>query len=125
VKLLLDTHVALWWNSAPTKLGAKAKKAIEHAACVYVSSASVWEVANKVAAGKLRLPGSFAERIRLCGFLELSVSFEHAELVARLPLHHADPFDRMLVAQAMSENLTLVTSDEHIERYAVKQLPAR
>jgi PIN domain nuclease of toxin-antitoxin system len=92
---------------------------------VFVSAASVWEVANKVAAGKLRLPGSFSERMQTCGFLELSVSYEHAELVAKLPLHHGDPYDRLLVAQAMIEKLTLVTAEENIKQYAVKTLATR
>ena len=104
------------------KIGQKAKRAIERAECVFVSAASVWEVANKVAEGKLRVPYRFADRVRECGFLELLVGYEHAEHVAKLPLHHGDPFDRLLVAQAVLERLTLVTSDENIGLYEVATL---
>jgi PIN domain nuclease of toxin-antitoxin system len=124
MKLLLDTHVALWWSHAPRKIRASTKRAIERAECVFVSAASVWEVANKVAIGKLKLPGSFADRMRECGFLELSVGYQHAEFLAKLPLHHRDPFDRVLIAQAMIERLTLVTVDENIALYDVAILAA-
>ena len=89
-----------------------------------VSAVAVWEVAIKQSMGKLRLAASFHESLLAAGFDALPVTFEHAALVAALPFHHRDPFDRLLVAQAMAERLTIVTSDEEIARYPVKVMRA-
>jgi PIN domain nuclease of toxin-antitoxin system len=89
-----------------------------------VSAATIWEVAIKQAAGKLPEPTGLPERIRDSGFAALSISFEHAIAAGRLPLIHRDPFDRMLVAQAQCEDLTLVTRDSHCQKYNVAVLPA-
>lgn len=96
-----------------------ARKAIADSDGAFVSAASAWEVAIKIALGKLRIPGPFAAAVEASRFGELAISFRHATLAGALPAHHSDPFDRMLVAQAMSENLTLVTHDRAFSPYGV------
>jgi PIN domain nuclease of toxin-antitoxin system len=116
-ELLLDTHVVLWWRSNDPRLSVPAKEAITSASLVFVSAASAWEIAIKSALGRVRLPQSFAEGVRQSGFIELPISFEHADAVQFLPSHHADPFDRMLLAQAKVDRLVIVTHDRHFEKY--------
>ena len=87
-----------------------------------MSAASIWEIATKRAAGKLKVPDDLLEQVAAARFGELGIAFEHAILAGALPPHHSDPFDRMLVAQAMSENLTLVTNDARIAAYDVPVL---
>lgn len=122
MKLLLDTHVFLWWQEDSKKLRADARRAIAGADRVWVSAASAWEVAIKVALGKLKIPGPFTEAVEQSQFSALPIEFEHAALVGRLPHHHADPFDRMLIAQAIVEGATVVTHDARFEAYAVPLL---
>jgi PIN domain nuclease of toxin-antitoxin system len=119
VKLLLDTHVVLWWRADSTQLTRAARRTIASAAEILVSAASGWEVAVKVSVGKLRLADSFAWMVSESGFTELSVNLAHAERVTMLPRHHRDPFDRMLVAQAQAESATLVTHDRRFTPYDV------
>lgn len=119
MQLLLDTHVVLWWRANDAKLGMEARKAIVAADAVLVSAASAWEVAIKVALGKLRIPGPFVEAIEGSRFTQLPISFQHAAAAGGLPAHHTDPFDRMLVAQVMTEGLTLVTHDRSFADYGV------
>jgi PIN domain nuclease of toxin-antitoxin system len=116
----LDTNVLLW--AEDDRLGADASAAIEQATDVYVSSATIWEIEVKRATGKLRAPDDPIALVDDAGFDRLPITFEHAIEAGRLPLHHRDPFDRMLVAQARLENLTLATSDESIARYGVPLL---
>ena len=118
MSLLLDTHVLIWWDEG-RRIAAGARRAIEEADAVYVSAASAWEVAIKTALGRLRPTRTVEQAVSESGFLELPVTFRHAEQVAALPPHHRDPFDRMLVAQAAIEELTLVTRDPVFARYAV------
>ena len=92
---------------------------------VFVSAASIWEVGIKRVSGKLQVADNFVELVRRSGYTDLPVTFRHAEIAASLPLHHRDPFDRMLIAQAQVEGLTLVTDDSEIARYQVPILPAR
>ena len=130
MRLLLDTHVFLWAATAPKKMAASAFDAIVHLENeVYVSAVAAWEIAIKHSLGKLQLPMApaswLAGRIRQLGFSELAVSVEHAVAIGQLPMHHADPFDRLLIAQAQVEGLTLVTADPQILRYRVKALDAR
>ena len=87
-----------------------------------MSAASIWEIAIKRASGKLKAPDDLLEQVALARFAELGITFEHAAHAGALPPHHADPFDRMLIAQAQSENLTLVTSDARIAAYDVPVL---
>jgi PIN domain nuclease of toxin-antitoxin system len=123
VNLLLDTHVLIWWD-AGRKISAEAHRAIERADVVYVSAVSAWEVAIKTGLGRLHPTRTVEEATLESGFLELPVSFRHAERVAGLPAHHRDPFDRMLVAQAEVEGLRLVTRDPVFGRYGVEVLDA-
>lgn len=118
MRLLLDTHVFLWAVADSRKLGAAARRLIEEADEVSVSAASIWEIAIKSWLGKLAGDAeSLAAAIDDSGFAELPVTGRHAAAVARLPLHHADPFDRLLVAQALTEPLILVTADKTLARY--------
>ncbi len=117
-QLLLDTHGALWALSSPTVLSPSVRAAIEDPAnTVLVSSASVWEVAIKQAAGKLDAPLGFGEACASLGFEPLEISFAHAAAAGALPMHHADPFDRMLIAQAINEHLELVSNDRVFTQY--------
>lgn len=116
-RILLDTHLLLWAVAEPRKLPPAARKRIEEAD-VFVSAASIWEVSIKVALGKLAAdPAELLAEIEPAGFSLLSVTGEHAAAVARLPPVHADPFDRMLVAQAKTEPLLLLTNDAALADY--------
>ncbi len=121
-RLLLDTHVFIWWRTENRRLGKAARRAITHADVVLVSVASAWEFAIKMGTGKLRLDGSFADGVRDSDFEELPVTMAHAERVALLPDVHRDPFDRMLIAQSFVEGLTIVTGDEVFARYGAAVL---
>jgi len=123
VNLLLDTHVLIWWDEG-RRLSGAARGAIEAADSVYVSAASAWEVAIKIGLGRLRPARTVEEAADESGFLELPITFRHAQRVSGLPAHHRDPFDRLLVAQAEVEGLTLVTRDPVFERYAVERILA-
>lgn len=119
-KLLLDTHVFLWWRGDPIRLTAEAHDAISGAEMVFVSAASAWEAAIKVTLGKLELPDTLEAGVEASGFEKLFLTFSHVEGAAGLPLHHRDPFDRLLVAQARSERLVLVTHDRLLAPYEVE-----
>jgi PIN domain nuclease of toxin-antitoxin system len=122
VKLLLDTHVVLWWRQNSRRLTPPARDAIGRAAVVWVSAASAWEVAIKSAVGRLQLEGTFESHVEDAGFDRLPITFAHAAAVGTLPPHHADPFDRMLVAQARVERLVIVTHDPSFRPYDVQTL---
>jgi PIN domain nuclease of toxin-antitoxin system len=124
VSLLLDTHVVLWWLADDLSLSAEIKDRLDHEPDIYVSSATVWEVTMKQAIGKLKEPADLPERIRNSGFRDLPIGSEHAIVAGRLPMIHRDPFDRMLIAQARCEDLTLVTRDSRCQQYEVAVLPA-
>jgi PIN domain nuclease of toxin-antitoxin system len=124
VSLLLDTHVVLWWLADDPALADDIKDRLDREPYVYVSAATIWEVTIKQALGKLPEPADLPERIQESGFAPLPVRFEHAIAAGRLPMIHRDPFDRMLVAQAQCEGLTLVTRDENCRKYAVTVLQA-
>ena len=121
-RLLLDTHVFLWWRADSRSLGHAARQAIADAEVVFVSAATAWEASIKVALGRLRIPENVEAGVVDSGFEKLPISFAHAEAAAALPPHHSDPFDRMLVAQAQCENLALVTHDRHLQPYGVQIL---
>jgi PIN domain nuclease of toxin-antitoxin system len=123
VNLLLDTHVLIWWDEG-RRLAAEARRAIADADSVYVSAASAWEVAIKTGLGRLRPTRTVEHAVDESGFLELPVTFRHAERVGKLPPHHRDPFDRLLIAQADVEELTLVTRDAVFARYGVAVIGA-
>lgn len=127
MNLLVDTQTYLWWLLDPAKLLPRAVEALEDAANkACFSAASSWEIAIKARLGKLRLPQDpeafVPESLRKTGFTPLPVQHAHALAVTNLPLHHSDPFDRLLVAQARLERLTIVTSDRVLERYDVPVL---
>jgi PIN domain nuclease of toxin-antitoxin system len=126
VKFLLDTHAFLWWLADDPQLRAAAREAVaDPRSVVYVSAASVWEIAIKSRLGKLDA-GSADLLSEIAGndFLELPISARHSLLAGSLPGHHDDPFDRMLIAQAWMEELTIVTRDGAFAAYGVPTLPA-
>lgn len=116
MQLLLDTHALIWWDGG-ARLSREARTAIADAEQVYVSAVSGWEIAIKTALGRLRPLRTVAEAIEESGFEELPIRLRHAVALATLPPHHRDPFDRMLVAQAQVDGLTLVTRDAAFEAY--------
>jgi len=123
VRLLLDTHALVWWDAHDSRLPARMHDAIASAENqVFVSAASVWEIAVKRAAGKLVFAGSVAKMIEAHGFQPLPISIAHAEWAGSLERIHNDPFDRMLIAQANLEGMPLATIDQHILRYRVPHL---
>ncbi len=124
MKLLLDTHVLLWWlaDDPLPRVADEAIRSPRNVVCV--SAASAWEIGIKVGLGKLRLPDDLSARMRAERFTPLPVTMAHGLRVAELPLLHGDPFDRLLVAQAQLEGLTIVTRDERIARYGVETLAA-
>jgi PIN domain nuclease of toxin-antitoxin system len=122
VNLLLDTHVLLWWLSGSKRLHSAAREAIADSTRAYVSAATVWEIAIKIALGKLEFRGEMAEQLAINNLLPLAVTVPHALAAGALPAHHSDPFDRMLVAQAKIESLTLVTHDARLGAYDVPVL---
>ena len=124
MSLLLDTHVVLWWLADDPSLSEEIKDRLDHEPDVRVSAATLWEIAIKQALGKIAAPADLPERVRDSGFRELPIGFSHAIAAERLPLIHRDPFDRMLVAQARCEDLTLVTRDPRCQQYDVAILPA-
>ncbi len=125
MRLLLDTHVLLWWLANDATLGAEARSRISNPdSAVYVSAATVWEMSIKKALGKLESPSDLLYRIGSNRFEPLSITASHAQAAGALPRHHDDPFDRMLVAQAMQENLTLLSRDPRMAPYGVDILHA-
>jgi PIN domain nuclease of toxin-antitoxin system len=123
MRLLLDTHVVLWWLSDHETLSDEIKDMIDTEVDVFVSAATIWEVGIKQAAGKLG-PADLPEKILDCELRELPITATHALTAARLPAIHRDPFDRVLIAQARCEGLTLVTRDPAIQKYEVPILHA-
>jgi PIN domain nuclease of toxin-antitoxin system len=125
VRLLLDTHVLLWWLGDDPALGETAREVIAHPEnLILLSAASVWEIRIKQAIGKLDLPANFGEVLAEQAFEPLAVTVSHAHAVKELPLLHRDPFDRMLIAQARIERLTILTRDHIITQYDVPTLLA-
>jgi PIN domain nuclease of toxin-antitoxin system len=124
VSLLLDTHVVLWWLADAPELPEVIKESLDHEPDVRVSDVTIWEIGIKQALGKITAPADLPERVRDSGFRELPIGFAHAIAAARLPPIHKDPFDRMLVAQARCEGLTLVTRDPFCQQYDVAVLSA-
>jgi PIN domain nuclease of toxin-antitoxin system len=123
MRLLLDTHVVLWWDADDPRLSAVFRAAVASPESeVFVSAASAWEIGIKRASGKLQIGASVAHTILRHAFIALPVTVEHAEWAGSLPLLHRDPFDRLLVAQAQLEGLVLVTVDDQILRYQVPHL---
>ena len=119
MRLLLDTHIFLWYIEGSAQLTTSTKNSIENANEVYVSSVSIWEAAIKMALKKLDVNiHELVEAIPQSGFLELPLTIKHAAATAQLPLLHRDPFDRILIAQAISEPLKLLTADKQLSAYS-------
>jgi PIN domain nuclease of toxin-antitoxin system len=124
VRLLLGTHALLWWL-ADDGLITEARDAIaDPANFVTVSAASAWEISVKKALGKLAAPDDLEQQVQLSGFVPLPVSVAHGIAAGRLAHHHEDPFDRMLIAQAFAEGLTIVTRNKRFADYGVPVIPA-
>ena len=124
-RLLLDTHVLLWALEDSRALSVDARQSIADTRNeVFVSAVSIWEMAIKRSLGKLRAPDNLADTVQEAGFAALPITLAHAEQAEMLPPHHRDPFDRMLVAQALAEGLVLVTDDALIPKYGVRTMPA-
>jgi len=124
VRLLLDTHILLWWLADDPAMPVAARAAIlDRQSDIFVSTATVWEIAIKHALGRLDFPLSEVEGVLADeGFVPLPIAVAHAARAGSLPTIHRDPFDRMLVAQAQIEGLTLVSVDSQVRRYAVAVL---
>ena len=119
--LLLDSHAVLWFTAEDPRLPRRVLDRLDHEGGA-VSAASIWELEIKQTAGRLRIDADLAERVLASGLEPLPITFEHAVAAARLPPHHGDPFDRILIAQARTERMTLVTRDRHIRQYDVPVL---
>ena len=123
MRLLLDTHIFIWWDRQLRRVPRDVRSAIEDSANdIFVSAATVWEIAIKRRTGKLAYPVPIAAGIARMGFQLLPISGAHAEHAGNLPRHHGDPFDRMLVAQAVLEGLVLATQDPQMRPYGVPLL---
>ncbi|MCC6899666.1 MAG: type II toxin-antitoxin system VapC family toxin [Polyangiaceae bacterium] len=118
MNVLLDTHAFVWWDNA--KLPKRVVSRIRSAGDVYVSAATAWEIAIKSALGRISVKGDMTEALADYGFLELPISIAHADAVRSLPPIHRDPFDRILVAQASTEDLVIVSNDELMREYPVR-----
>lgn len=126
MRVLLDTHTFLWWATDEPRLSLRARQAIADAEEAFLSIASCWEMAIKVSRGRLDLPKPIErfvpEQLGLNAFRLLQIDLDDVARVATLPLHHRDPFDRLLVAQALSEELTIVSTDPVFRKYGVKRV---
>lgn len=122
MRLLLDTHIVLWAMADDARLPAALRDAIAQAGALFISAATVWEVAIKSALGKLDVPPDLFDRALAAGAQPLPITWTHARAVAGLPPHHADPFDRLLIAQARTDDLALVSVDRQFRAYDVALL---
>lgn len=125
MRVLLDSHVALWWLEDSGSLGVRCRELIELADEAFFSAVTSWELGIKRALGKLTMPDGLADALASGGFLPLPISAQHAERAPGLPLHHRDPFDRMLIAQAQLEALALISADSSFDPYDVEVVDAR
>ena len=126
MKVLIDTHILLWFINNDPKLSLKTKVLLQSDIDIAVSIASLWEIAIKLSIGKLTLPGSIEELFPLQLTLNqidlLPIEVRHLQSLSKLPFHHRDPFDRLIIAQALVENIGLVSVDQVFETYGVKLL---
>ena len=125
MKYLLDTHAFLWWNMEDAQLSALAREILTDGSNeIFLSAASAWEIVIKAARGRLILPEDptryVSSRLSLHGFQSLPIQIHHAVQVYKLPVHHADPFDRLLIAQSQVESMPLLSIDEEIRKYDVE-----
>ena len=123
MNLLLDTHILLWWLDDNALLSVNARQAIADTDnLIILSAAVIWEIRIKQAIGKLKIAPNFYDVVKEQGFEMLAITSEHAYAVGDLPKHHRDPFDRILIAQALLEGFTLVTQDAIFNKYAIPLL---
>ncbi len=125
MRLLLDSHAVLWVAGVPSQLGERTQEIIRSATGVYYSAVTPWELGIKSAKGRISYPEDMIPGLPSIGLIELPITAAHGERAAALPLHHQDPFDRMLVAQAQAELLILVTTDRQLSAYDVEILDPR
>ena len=123
--LLLDTNALLWLLDGDERLDPSARDAVQSADTLAVSVASLWEIAIKVSLGKLSPMPGLADAVRVLGFARLDIADSHLTVLQRLPFHHRDPFDRLLIGQAMAEALTILTADRAFSAYPVQVADAR
>lgn len=120
---LIDTHILIWWLEDNPKLSVNIKKILLKAP-VLVSTATLWEISIKQSIGKLKMEEDYFQYVEEAGFEILDVKTKHTLMVKELPLIHKDPFDRLLVSQAIAEGLTLITADQALSQYDLKTLVA-
>jgi PIN domain nuclease of toxin-antitoxin system len=119
MRVLLDTQLVYWFFFEEQNVSAEAWEVMGKADDVHVSAVSIWEIAIKVRIGKMKAdPYQIATALKDAGFIELPVYARHTVLVAKMPMHHGDPFDRLLIAQAMEEPMHLLTTDTHLKQYS-------
>jgi PIN domain nuclease of toxin-antitoxin system len=125
LRILVDTHAFLWWTLDDSRLSKAARQAVATSEC-YFSIASCWEVAIKASLNRIRfdrpISQFFTEQLLACGVSLLSIEFRHVMRVAKLSFHHRDPFDRLLIAQAMEERLAVVSADASFDGYGVARV---
>lgn len=124
MRLLIDSHVAMWWLDDSASLGPHAREAVASADEVFCSVVTPWELGIKRALGKIDIPDEFIGELEASGMTMLDIKPDHAETAPTLPKHHRDPFDRMLIAQSLCEALTLVTADRAFGAYDLRLLSA-
>jgi PIN domain nuclease of toxin-antitoxin system len=125
MNILVDTHVVLWWLDDPKKLSGQAHQLIESLENnVFVSAAVVWEIVIKKSIGKLKAPDNLLEMLKDEGFIWLPITEQHALRLEQLPPIHQDPFDRIQIAQALTEGFTLITKDKKIVQYDLAYIKA-
>jgi PIN domain nuclease of toxin-antitoxin system len=124
MRLLLDTNALLWWLANEGLAGQASEAIADPANFVAVSAVSAWEISIKKALGKLAAPDDLEQQVQAGGFTPLPVTIAHGIAAGQLARHHDDPFDRMLIAQAIAEGLTIVTRDKRFSDYSVALLPA-
>ncbi|WP_322082706.1 type II toxin-antitoxin system VapC family toxin [Burkholderia sp. BCC1972] len=123
MRLLFDAHIFLWMVANNPRLSVRARRLIDSADEVFISSASIWEVAIKAGKGKLDVDvDRLVDKLKTSQYRELAVRAAHGAAVRHLPLHHGDPFDRLLVAQASYEPMVLITADGHLARYGASRI---
>jgi len=124
MNILIDTHILLWWLADDPALPPRASDAIANSdTTVVVSAVTAWEIAIKKAAGRLEAPDNLLEAVEANNFDTLAITADHALAAGALPVHHSDPFDRMLIVQSQMEGLTLVSIDKRFPHYQVELLP--